>query len=99
MPAYFIMRVDVHDAEAYEKNIEPAAEAVKACGGEFLARGGRCEQVTGQGRGRNVIVRFPDFEAAKVCIADPRVQEALQRTDGACSRDSTIVEGLQESAP
>ena len=94
MPAYFIMRVDVHDAEEYERNIEPAVEAVKAFGGEFLARGGRSEQVTGQGRGRNVIVRFSDFETAKACTADPRVQESLRRTDGACSRDSTIVEGL-----
>ena len=94
MPAYFIMRVDVHDAEAYEKHIGPAVEAVQACGGEFLARGGRCEQVTGEGRGRNVIARFPDFETAKACTADPRVQEFLRLTSGACTRDSTIVEGL-----
>ncbi len=94
MPAYFIMRVDVHDSEVYERHIEPAVEAVREFGGEFLARGGRCEQVTGQGRGRNVLVRFPDFETAKACTADPRVQESLRLTAGACSRDSTIVEGL-----
>ena len=94
MPAYFIMRVDVHDAEVYERHIGQAVEAVKEFGGEFLARGGRCAQVTGQGRGRNIIVRFPDFETAKACTADPRVQETLRQTDGACTRDSTIVEGL-----
>lgn len=94
MPAYFIMRVDVHDAETYDKHIGPAVEAVQAFGGEFLARGGRCEQVTGQGRGRNVLVRFPDFETAKACTADARVQESLRLTAGACTRDSTIVEGL-----
>ena len=94
MPAYFIMRVDVHDSETYEKHIGPAVEAVQAFGGEFLARGGRCEQVTGQGRGRNVIVRFPDFETAKACTADARIQESLRLTAGACARDSTIVEGV-----
>ena len=94
MSAYFIMRVDVHDAEAYQKHIEPAVEAVRELGGEFLARGGRCEQVSGEGRGRNVIVRFADFEAAKACVASPKVQEALRATAGACTRDSTIVEGV-----
>ncbi|MCY4075937.1 MAG: DUF1330 domain-containing protein [Acidobacteria bacterium] len=94
MPAYFIMRVDVHDAEVYEKHIGQAVEAVKQSGGEFLARGGRSEQVSGEGRGRNIIVRFPDFETAKACIADPRIQETLRLTAGACTRDSTLVEGL-----
>ncbi len=94
MSAYFIMRVDVHDAEVYEKHIGTAVEAVKACGGEILARGGRCEQTTGEGRSRNVIIRFADFEAAKAFTADPRVQEALRLTADACTRDGTIVEGL-----
>ena len=94
MSAYFMMRVDVHDAEVYEKHIGTAVEAVKDCGGEILARGGRCEHTTGEGRGRNVIIRFADFEAAKAFIADARVQEALRLTADACTRDGTIVEGL-----
>ena len=94
MSAYFIMRVDVHDSEVYERHIGQAVEVVKQCGGEFLARGGRSEQVSGQGRGRNVLVRFPDFETAQACIADPRIQETLRLTAGVCTRDSTIVEGL-----
>lgn len=94
MPAYLIMRVDVHDAEVYEKHIGQAVEAVKAFGGETLARGGRCEQTAGEGRGRNVIIRFPDFETAKAFSADPRVQESQRLTAGVCTRDATIVEGL-----
>lgn len=94
MPAYFIMRVDVHDPEVYEKHVHLAAEAVKDFGGDVLARGGRCEHTTGQGRGRNVIVRFADFATAKAFTADPRVQESLRLTAGACTRDGTIVEGL-----
>ena len=94
MPAYFIMRVDVHDAQVYEKHIGPVAEALKEFGGELLARGGRCEHTTGQGRGRNVIVRFADFATAKAFTVDPRVQESLRLTADACTRDGTIVEGL-----
>ena len=94
MSAYFMMRVDVHDAEVYEKHIGKAVEAVNECGGEILARGGRCEHTTGEGRGRNVIIRFADFEAAKAFVADQRVQEALRLTADACTRDGTIVEGL-----
>ncbi len=99
MPAYYIMRVDVHDAEVYEKHIGTVAEALNEFGGELLARGGRCEQTTGEGRSRNVIVRFADFATAKAFTADPRVQESLRLTAGACTRDGTIVEGVQESAP
>ena len=94
MPAYLIMRVDVHDAEVYEKHIGLAVEAVKECGGEILARGGRCEQTTGEGRGRNVIVRFADFDTAKAFSANPKFQESQRLTAGACTRDATIVDGL-----
>ena len=94
MPAYFIMRVDVHDAEVYEKHIGQAVEALKDFGGELLARGGRCEHTTGEGRSRNVLVRFADFATAKAFTADPRVQESLRLTAGACTRDGTIVEGI-----
>ena len=120
MPAYFIMRVDVHDAEVYERHIGQAVEALKEFGGELLARGGRCEHTTGEGRSRNVLarggrgsegantapstgegrgsrnvlVRFADFATAKAFTADPRVQESLRLTAGACTRDGTIVEGL-----
>ena len=94
MAAYFIMRVDVHDAEVYEKHIKQAAEAVEEFGGEVLARGGRCEQLAGEGRSRNVIIRFADFATAKAFTADPRYQESLRLTAGACTRDGTIVEGV-----
>ena len=67
------MRVDVHDAEVFEKHIGLAVEAVQECGGEFLARGGRCEQLTGDGRGRNVIIRFADFEAGEGVFRESEV--------------------------
>lgn len=94
MPAYLIMRVDVHDAAVYEKHIGLAVEAVQEFGGETLARGGRCEQTTGEGRSRNVIIRFADFETAKAFSASPGYQESQRLTAGACTRDATIVEGV-----
>ena len=94
MAAYFIMRVDVHDPEVYDKHIKQAAEAVEAFGGEVLARGGRCEQLAGEGRSRNVIIRFADFATAKAFAADPKYQESMRLTAGACTRDGAIVEGV-----
>ena len=94
MAAYFIMRVDVHDPGVYDKHIKQAAEAVEEFGGEVLARGGRCEQLAGEGRSRNVIIRFADFATAKAFTADPRYQESLRLTAGACTRDGAIVEGV-----
>ena len=94
MAAYFLMRVDVHDAEVYEKHVEPVVQAVKDHGGEILARGGRCEQTIGDGRARNVIVRFADFATAQTFTGDARCQEWLRLTADACTRDGTIVEGV-----
>jgi uncharacterized protein (DUF1330 family) len=92
MPALWIAHVTVTDPEAYGRYAAIATEAIAAHGGVFLARGGRFRQMEGQGRPRNVVARFPSFEAAVACYESPRYQEALAHARGAAERELVIVE-------
>ena len=92
MPALWIARVDVIDAELYGKYIEVASRVIPAHGGSFIARGGRVEQVEGQGRARNVVASFPSVEAALGAYNDPDYQEAVGWALQASEREVMIVE-------
>lgn len=92
MPALWIARVDVTDAELYGKYIEVAGQVIPAHGGRFIARGGRVEPVEGTSRGRNVVAKFPDVEAALAAYNDPKYQEAVVWAKEASDREIIIVE-------
>jgi uncharacterized protein (DUF1330 family) len=92
MSALWIAHVEVSDAEAYGRYAAIATEAIAEHGGVFLARGGRYQQMEGHDRPRNVVARFPSFEAALACYNSPRYQKALAHARGASERDLVIVE-------
>ncbi|MFD1159442.1 DUF1330 domain-containing protein [Roseovarius aestuarii] len=92
MAALWIARVDVSDAELYGKYIEVASVVIPDHGGEFIARGGRIEQLEGQGRARNVVARFPSVDAAQAAYNDPRYQEAVVWAKEAADREIVVVE-------
>lgn len=94
MVAYAMAHIDVHDAEQYAKYAELAGPAVAKFGGEFLARGGECFHMEGQGRARNVIIRFKDMETAKAFYGSPEYQEALAFALPAADREYTFVQGV-----
>ena len=93
--AFWIAHVAVHDDEAYGRYAAIATEAIAAHGGEFLARGGRYRQMEGPDRPRNVVARFPSFEAAVACYESARYQEALGHARGAAERELVIVEAAE----
>ncbi len=94
MSALWIAHVEVTDPEAYGRYAAIATEAIAAYGGAFIARGGRHQQMEGRDRPRNVVARFPSFQAAVDCYNSPRYQEALTHARGASERDLVIVEEL-----
>ena len=55
---YWIARVDVHDAEAYQAYLAANGAVFEKYGARFLVRGGTSEQVEGKGRQRNVVLEF-----------------------------------------
>lgn len=92
MTALWIAHVTVTDPEAYGRYAQAAGPAIAAHGGAFLARGGRYQQMEGNERPRNVVARFPSFEAAVACYNSHEYQAALAHAKGASERDLVIVE-------
>ncbi len=94
MGALWIARVDVKDTALYDRYIEVASVVIPEHGGEFIARGGRVEQLEGQGRARNVVARFPSVDAAQAAYSDPRYQEAVGWAKEASDREIVVVETI-----
>ena len=67
--------------------------AVSAHGGRFLVRGGRCEQVEGEGRSRQIVLEFDSYEIALACYRSPEYQAAVAATQPASASD-IVVEGV-----
>ena len=67
MPAaYVVVEMNITNLDQYKQYMARAQEAVKAAGGEYLARGGRHETLEGDWQPHLVGVRkFPPYEAAK----------------------------------
>ena len=67
MPAaYLVVDMKITDPEQYKLYVAQAPAAVKAAGGEYLARGGRHETLEGPWKAARVaLLRFPSYEQAK----------------------------------
>lgn len=92
MPALWLSRVMVTDAEAYAKYAKLAVPAVESHGGRFIARGGRVVQIEGEGTDRNTVILFDTVEAAEACYNSAEYQAALAFARDASDRTLTIVE-------
>jgi uncharacterized protein (DUF1330 family) len=90
---YWIVRLDVTDADAYPHYVAANAEPVARFGGRYVVRGGRYEAVEGKPRGRNVVVEFPSFDAARDCYYDAAYQGASDIRRRASQGEFLIIEG------
>jgi uncharacterized protein (DUF1330 family) len=95
MKAYWIAHVTVSDANQYKLYAEATATAFQKFKARILARGGRCAQIEGQGRPRNVVIEFPSLEDAVNCYRSPEYQAAKAKREGAGVADIVIVEGVE----
>jgi uncharacterized protein (DUF1330 family) len=91
---YWIAHVDVRDPERYKDYVATAKPAFERYGARFLARGGRSETFEGRGRGRNVVIEFPSYQAAKDCYNSPEYQAAKAIRTTVADAEMLIVEGL-----
>lgn len=94
MKAYWIARVTITDPDPYKVYAETAPAAFEKYNAKILARGGRCEQLEGDGRPRNVVIEFPSFEDAIACYNSPEYQAARENRVGAGEAEIVIVEGV-----
>jgi uncharacterized protein (DUF1330 family) len=90
---YWIVRVDVHDAERFAQYAIAIKEVQERYGARFLARAGRLTCVEGSCPQRNTIVEFPSYEAALECWQSAEYQEASKLRMGIADMDLVVAEG------
>ena len=95
---YWIGRVDVHNDEGYKAYAAANPAIFKKFGGRFVVRGGKFEGIEGKSRSRNVVIEFPDYEAAMACYRSPEYQAARAEA-GSTEFDTVIVEGYDGPQP
>jgi uncharacterized protein (DUF1330 family) len=91
---YWIARVTVTDPDQYKHYANAAPDALKKYGANFLARGGKSQQMEGDGRPRNVVIEFPSLQAAIDCYNSPEYQAAKAKRQGAGIAEIVVVEGV-----
>ena len=91
---YWIAHVIVTNPDRYKFYAEAAPEAFTKHGATILARGGKSQQMEGQGRPRNVVIEFPSLQAALDCYNSAEYQAARAKRIGAGEADIVIVEGV-----
>jgi uncharacterized protein (DUF1330 family) len=96
---YWIARVRVTDETAYKGYIAANAAALAKYGGRFLVRAGQFSCPEGSARPRNVVVEFPDYEAALACYRSPEYQAACRFRRDAAEFDFLIIDGYDGPQP
>jgi uncharacterized protein (DUF1330 family) len=96
---YWIVHVDVADADAYKTYVAANAEAFAKYGAKFLVRAGAHTVVEGALRKRQVVIEFPDYETALSCYRSPEYQAAKRLREPASEADLVIAEGYEGAQP
>lgn len=92
MAGMWIVHIDVKDDDRYAEYIKGSSQAVAAYDGEFIARGGRYQQVEGREYPRNVLVRFPTYERAVEAYESNEYQAIVEIAKESSERSLTILE-------
>ena len=92
---YVIAQITVTDPVVYPAYVEMVLPTIEAFDGEFIVRGGRSETYEGTPPGtRNVVIRFPTFQAAQDWYHSDQYAEAKALRQSASTSVQTIVEGI-----
>ena len=99
MSAYVVVQVDVTDPVRYEDYKKMVPESLAKFGGRFVVRAGKFTATEGQSRSRNVVIEFPDYEAALACYHSPEYQENIKVRQPHSNADLVIIEGYDGPQP
>lgn len=91
---YWVARVDVADAAAYARYRALNGIAFEKFGGRFLVRGPAGKVAKGVPRAHNVVLEFPDYDAALACYNSPEYQAAKVHLDQVGEIDLVILPGF-----
>jgi uncharacterized protein (DUF1330 family) len=93
--AYVILDVsEIVDADMVKQIVAKAAPAVKAGGGEYLARTAKITALSGTPRKRVVILAFESTDQAKAWYSSPAQQEVNAMAEKALKQRWYIVDGV-----
>jgi uncharacterized protein (DUF1330 family) len=96
---YWIARVDVHNEAGYKPYAAANPAIFKKYGGRFVIRAGKFEAPEGNGRSRNVVIEFPDYESALACYRSPEYQQNIKVRQPHSAIDLVIIEGYDGPQP
>jgi len=96
---YWIVRVDVRDADAYKAYAAANGAAFAQYGGRFLVRAGAYEAVSGTPRSRNVVIEFASYEDALACWNSDLYQSARALQKNGADADIVVIEGYDGPQP
>jgi uncharacterized protein (DUF1330 family) len=97
MPAaYVLVQMNISDPEKYKQYMAVAPAAIKAAGGEYLARGGRHETLEGDWQPHRVaLLKFPSYEHAKAWYDGENYRQVREKRAGATEYfKMVVVEGV-----
>ena len=92
--AYVVIETEVLDEAAFKEFLPKVAEANKAAGGSFIARGGRIAAIDGTPPKRATIQVFDSFDQAKDYRNGPAWKAITELQKKATKTRSYVVEGL-----
>ncbi len=96
---YWVVQVDVTDAEQFKAYLAAAPAALNKYGARFLTRAGRFENPEGTARTRNTVVEFPSYQAALDCWNSAEYQHAITLRQPAAVVNLVIIEGYDGTQP
>ncbi|MEP7062232.1 MAG: DUF1330 domain-containing protein [Betaproteobacteria bacterium] len=96
---YWIVRVDITDAERYKAYVAANAQPLARYGARFLVRAGRYENPEGGSRTRNAVIEFPSYEKAVECWHSAQYQDAIKLRAPVSTIDLIIIEGYAGPQP
>lgn len=92
---YLVAEIEVTDADAYKGYAAKAGPIITACGGKYLARGGKVAGLEGAAPApRFVIVEFKSFDAAQACYWSKAYQAVAPIRQKASKSRLWLSEGL-----
>jgi len=95
-PAYFILEIDIHDAEGMAPYLEKAGATLMPFATSLLVNGGKTIPQEGAApQGKVVVVRFNSMDAARSWYDSPAYREILGHRLSAATNRSYIVEGFE----
>ena len=91
---YWIVHIDITDAENYPKYLAQDALAFEKYDAKFHVRGGKSTGPEGPVRSRHVVIEFESFDRAMECYNSPEYQKAVTMRQAYSDSEIVICEGV-----